>query len=485
MKRQFLRDGVIYGGATVLTGLANIVLVSVYTRGIERSAYGAVEYINVLQILIQVVVGLELTQGIARFYGGADADAERRAYASTGFWSLVVAYGVVCAALFAVVDRLEATLLGGAVPPGILRPAAVSIYLAILFYVVRSQLRWELRAARYALASLITSVTIIGLSIYLLLIVRTGVVGVFVASGIGYGLGIASCLYGLRGTYAWSFDGGKLKTMLRFSIPLTLSSLALFAASYGDRFVIRTAMGFDDLAVYAAGARVASVIALASAGFQLGAAPLIYRHYRRPETPETLAQLLRVFIAAGLLGVLALAAFAPELVALFATTAYSEAARVVPILALATILASGYIFLPGLTLSNQTARFAAINITAAGVSLALIAMLTQAYGVVGAAFGAFGGAGLGFGLHGFFSQRAYPLPVEWPRIVAGLVTAGAAIAAVSVLGRLDPSLLLARIVVLIVSGSGVALIVLRGDDRAMIGRLLAAPLAARPRSIDP
>jgi O-antigen/teichoic acid export membrane protein len=485
MKGQFFKDGVVYGGATLLTGLSTVAVVSIYTRSIERSAYGAVEYINVLQVLIQVIVGLELTQAIARFYGGSEAEEERRAYASTGFWSLVAAYGLVCTGLFLASDRVEAVLLGGAVERGILRPALVSVYLAILFYVVRSQLRWELRAARYALASFITAVSIVGLSFFLLLVLRTGVIGVFVASGVGYGLGVASCLYGLRGTYAWSFDVRKLKTMLRFSTPLTLSSLALFAASYGDRFVVRAAMGFDDLGVYAVGARVASVIALASAGFQLGAAPLIYRHYRRPETPETLAQLLRLFLSAGLLGALALAAFSPTIVAILATAAYADAARVVPVLALATVLAGGYIFLPGLTVNNMTSRFAAINITAAAVSLVLIAAFAQAYGVVGAAIGALGGASLGFGLHAFFSQRVYPLPVDWRRIVAALGLVVAATAIGWNLGRPESVFVLGRITVLVMSAAGVVMLVLNGTDRSMIRDLLAKPLTTARQSTEP
>jgi O-antigen/teichoic acid export membrane protein len=484
MKGRFFRDGLIYGGATLLTGLSNVVLVSVYTRTIDRSAYGAVEYINVLQLLIQLIVGFELTQGIARFYGGTAAEAERREYASTGFWTLVVAYGVACAALFVAADGVQASLLGDAVPLGILRPALVSVYVAIMFYVVRSQLRWELRAARYALASLIAAMSVVGLSVYLLLVLRTGVIGVFVATGVGYGLGLGSCLYGLRRTYSWSFNVHKLKTMLRFSAPLTLSALALFAANYGDRFVIRAAMGFDDLGVYAAGGRVASVIALASAGFQLGAAPLIYRHYRQPETPATLAQLLRIFMAAGLIGVLALAAFSPELVAVFATPAYAGAARIVPLLALATILASGYIFLPGLTVNNMTSRFAAINIAAAAISLVFIAVLAQAHGVVGAAAGALSGASVGLGLHAFYSQRVYRLPVDWWRIVAGLGLAIAAIAFGWSLDRPEPTLLLGRITAFLVSGTGVAMLMLNAADRAMIRDLLATPLTPSRPSIE-
>lgn len=463
--------------------MSNVVLVAVYTRGMGPSAYGIVEYMNVLQVLVQVVVGLELTQGIARFYGGAQSDDERRAYASTGFWFLVVAYGLVCSGLFLASDHVEAALFGGEGVPGILRPALVSVFLGIMFYAVRSQLRWELRATRYATASLIAAVTTVSLSTYLLLVVRTGVIGVFVGSAIGSAAGVVSCLYGLRSTYRWSFDFSKLKTMLGFSLPLTVSTLALFAANYGDRIIVRAAMGFDDLGVYAAGAKVASVIALASAGFQLGAAPLIYRHFRRPETPETLAQLLRLFVGAGLVGVLTLATVSVELVAVFAPPAYAEASRVVPVFSLATVLAGCYVFLPGLALRNMTSRFAAISVTTAGVSLMLVALLARLYGLVGAASGVLVGAGVGFALHAIFSQRVYPLPVQWWRVFAAVGIAVATVAISWGLGRPGPGFALARVSLFVVAASSLTMVLLTAADRTLIGRLLSSAIGSiRPRT---
>lgn len=478
MKGQFFKDGAIYGAATILSGISNVLLVSIYTRAIEQSVYGAVEYLLVFQVLIQAVVGLELTQGIARFYGGADTDADRRAYASTGFWSLVAAYGLVCAVLFLAADQVEAALFGGAIESGILRPAVVSLYLWVMFYVVRSQLRWELRAATYALASLIAAVSVVSISAYLLLVLHLGVTGVFVGSAAGYGLGVLTCLYGLRGTYAWSFDVDKLKHMLRFSLPLTVSTLALFAASYGDRVIIRAAMGFDDLGVYAAGARLASIIAMASAGFQLGAAPIIYRHYQRPETPETLAQLLRLFLGAGLVGVLAFTGVSIEMMAVFAAPGYAEAWRVVPLLALATVLASGYIFLPGLSLNNMTARFAAISVTTAVLTLIFIAVLAPAYGIVGTALGALGGAGAGFCLHAIFNQRVYALPVSWLRIIVAIVIVVGAIALTAVIGGEGPGSLLGRILLSVVSAHAIIMVLLTPGDRTLVAQLLSAPRRA-------
>jgi O-antigen/teichoic acid export membrane protein len=96
--------------------------------------------------------------------------------------------------------------------------------------------------------------------------------------------------------------------MLRFSLPLVLSSLALIFAAYGDRIILRSTLGFQDLGIYGIGARLAAVITLVINGFQLGAAPLIYRHYDEPSTPAALAQLMRLFLAACLVGVVGLAA---------------------------------------------------------------------------------------------------------------------------------------------------------------------------------
>jgi O-antigen/teichoic acid export membrane protein len=481
IRRQFVKDGAIYGGATLLTGVSNVALVSIYTRALDRTAYGVVEYVAVLQLLIQIVFGLELTQGIARYFGGSDDGLDRRAYASTGFCTLLISYGAACGALFLVADLVEAALFAGTAA-GVLRPATVAIYLGIVFYVVRSQLRWELRSVSYAAASVTAVVVSFAVSAYVLVVAVSGLVGVFIGLATGYGAGVAVCLWELRGTYHWSLDVAKLVRMLRFSAPLTISTLALLAASYGDRFVVRAGMGFADLGVYAAGAKIASVIALASAGFQLGAAPLIYRHYRAPDTPDALAQLLRMFVALGLVGVLGLAAFAIELLAIFTGPAYHDGWRVIPLLSLSTVLGSAYVFLPGLTIREMTVRFAMINVTAAGVSLLATIVLAQTYGIVGAATGVCIGAAAAFAMHGTFSQRVYALPMHWGRVVGAIAIAVAAIVAAGQLGETGLGYVAARAALCGVAAAVALAVLLTRSDRAMLMRLLMRADRAATRS---
>jgi O-antigen/teichoic acid export membrane protein len=478
MKRGLARAGVIYGGTSLLSGVSNVALVALYTRTIERSAYGVVDFIATLQLVIQVMVGLELTQGIARFYGDSDDRAEGRAYASTGLWALALAYGVFCALLFVAADAIESMLLG-TTAPGIVRPALLSIYLGIMFYVLRSQLRWELRPSAYALSSLVSVLVTLVLSAYLLVIATSGLVGVFVGLSGGYIAGLAVCLYALRGTYIAGFDVPKLRQMLTFSLPLTISSLALLAASYGDRIIVRGLLGFDDLGIYAVGAKIASVIALATAGFQLGAAPLIYRHFRREDAPAELAQVLRLFLVAASLGVLGLASVSIQLVSLFAGPTYADAARLVPLLSLGILLASGYIFLPGLAIRRMTSRFAAISIATALVSLTAMAVLASGYGTTGAAIGVLCGAGTGFGLHAFYSQRVYALPMDWSRVASTIAIVLAATVACASLAQPGAASFFARVAVSGLAGVAVISVLLSSEDRGFVVRLLGTPLHRR------
>lgn len=484
MNIEFVRSGAIYAVATMITGVANVVLLVICTRALAPGAYGVVEFITVLQVLIQIAFGLELTQGIARYYAVGDDLAERRSYASTGFWALLAAYGLASAIVFVGAEQLGQFLLGESSDPLILRVAALSVLLSLIFYVVRSQLRWELMPARYAFASVVAAGSILSLSAYLLLVVQTGLVGVFVASAVGYGLAAATCVFWLRHTYTRSLDWEKLHAMLRYSLPLTASSAAIFGASFGDRFIIRATLGFEDLGVYAAGARVASIIALASAGFQLGAAPLIFRNFQRAETPAALARILRVFLAVGLAGVVILAGVAPGVLLLLTTPTYAGGALVVAPLALATVLASAYVFLPGLSVRNMTSRFAAIGVTTAILSLALVTLLASAFGVVGAAAGVLGGAAASFALHAFFNQRVYPLPIKWAPIAFAILVAAACMVLINA-SSIDQGLWLPRSAIVLIGVTGVVALTLDSADRQMIRALVMRAIGARGPSINP
>ena len=471
MKRQFFKHGLVYGGANVISSMGTIVLVPIYARALQPSEYGVVDFLAVVQSLVQVCAGLEITQGIARFYAAAETDADQQAYASTGLWFLLASVATVCVLLYAAGRVFGAQFLGLGQGRGLFEIALFSVYVRILFYALQGQARWELRSALYSAASFIVATCTIGAVAYLLLVQHAGLIGVFTGLSLGYGAGCVFCLVSLRHTYRLViFDWKRLRQMLRFSLPLTFSSLALFFANYGDRIILRSALGFHELGVYGIGARLAAVITLVINGFQLGAAPLIYRHYTQPETPAALAQLMRLFLAAGLLGVVSLAAFSIELLQVFTTPQYAGAWRLIPVLALAIVVANLYIFVPGLTVRNMTTRFAFVNVATAGITLLLIAVFLRLFGVLGAALGVLSGAAAGFVMHATASQQVYAIPLDRRRLAGGIFIAALAIAVSWALGSAGGMSFGLRVLLFVSASFALVAVLVTSEERALAQR---------------
>lgn len=467
MKRQFFKHGLIYSAANLLSGMGSILLVPILTHGLVPETYGVVDYFLVLQNLVQICAGLEITQAIARFFAAATDDRTRQDYASTGFVFLISSLGVICLGLWIIGWWTGGWLFGLSGHSGILGLAIASIYIRILFYALQGQLRWEFRSGVYSITSLVAVTSTIVASAYFLLVANMGLTGVFLASLMGYSTASILCIVALQRTYKLRFAVDKLLVMLRFSLPLAASALALYAASYGDRILVASQLGFYDLGLYGIAARFASVVTLAIAGFQLGAAPLIYRHFNEPSAPSTLAQLMRIFMVVGTSVVVGLSAFSIEALAWLTPPEYSAAWRLIPILSLNILISSLYIFVPGLTVRNLTGRFALVNIMAAALTLGFVICLLRLFGMPGIALGALLGATCGFLLHAATSQAVYPIPIDWQRFARALAISLLAILICQVIGSPKIDSLAMRTLVFVVSIAGLFMAGLTPVDRSL------------------
>ena len=440
MLRRFLRDSAVYGIASVLSRGVSFLLVPLYTRALAPGDYGIVDMIVMLTSLVNLTVALEISQAVARFYGDASTEGERVVLASTSLWFTVAAY-----ALFGVLGTvaaapLSAVLLDSTAHAGVMRLAMASIVSYGLFYLVQNQLRWMLEPIRYAVASLAMTVVTVVVAILLVTVLHMGVRGVMLAQFAGNLAGGVIALVFARGQYRLRFDWPVCRAMLRFSLPLVPSGVGVFVALYVDRIMIRAVLSLHEVGIFGVGYRIASIIALLMVGIQGALTPLIYAHHREPETPHQLARIFRLFAAAALLAILALTAFARDIIALAATPEYSRAAAVVPLLAPALLLASMYVFAPGLTIAKRTGAVALLNIGGAVLNTVLNLLLVRPFGIVGAAAATFLSTAGVFAGYVVLSQRLYPIPHRWGRLCAALLgaIAGSVLLVATPLGSAGP-----------------------------------------------
>jgi O-antigen/teichoic acid export membrane protein len=428
----------------------------VYTRVLAPAEYGAIDILNIFGNLVALTVALEITQAVARFLPDADSLAERRRLVSTAALFSLGAYSLFLAAALVWSGELRALTVGDAVPPEVMVVALVSIWATGIFQMAQNVLRFTLQPRAYTVSSLAFSLVSIVVSVSLVVLFDAGVLGVMTGQLVGGLVGTTVAVWYGRTMYLPFISWERLIRMLRFSAPLVPASLGVFVMMYIDRIALNEMTTLASVGIFGVAYRIASIVSLLMIGFQLALTPLIYDRYRDPSTPVELARVFRLFVAgASMLG-MSLSVWAPELLRIATTPEYYEAAVVVPLLAPALLLASMYVFLPGLAIAKRTRLIGLITIGGAVINTGLNLALIPVMGVRGAALATLMSAGLVLAAHVVASQRHYHVPHRWRSLGAAgmgyvvLVAAGVAVGhgtAVSIVVKVVLTACLAAVVI--------------------------------------
>lgn len=229
MLRQLVKDTGIYGITGIISRSISIFLVPFYTRVLTPSDYGIIDIIAVVSAIVSVTVPLELTQAVARFYAdGSTIEESKIKVASTGLCFTVFSFLIFSLAWNLCAPWLAGAILGDSSLTWIMRVASLGMFTNGLYYFVQNQLRWRLEPGRFSIVSLCYTVMTIVITILLVLIFKTGVIGVFWAQTIGGFAGFALGFYFSRSSYKLRFRWANFKEMLSFSAPLVPSSIGVF-----------------------------------------------------------------------------------------------------------------------------------------------------------------------------------------------------------------------------------------------------------------
>lgn len=424
MLKALVRDGVIYAIPSIVSRGLAVFLIPLYTRVLTPADYGSLDLLMAFATLVSLTVALEIAQGVARFYSGEE-DAERRmAYASSAFWFTVLCNTAFLGTVLFFSKEMSILVMGRGGMEKAFQVGVLYIYINGVFYLIQNQFRWELRSGHYAVVSLLVTVITALLAVILTCVYSWGLVGLL--SGMAGGA-LTGCIYGLwhlRNSFFFNFQWVRLREMLAFSAPLVPSGIAVFVSQYIDRIMINHYLSLNDVGIFGIAFRVASIAGLAMVGFQSALTPLIYAHYRDPETPPQLAKIFRFFVAFALMLFLMVSLFAREIVALMTVEAYFGAAEIVILLVPAILLSNMYIFAPGTAIEKKTHLILWINVGGAILNVFLNGLLIPYYGIEGASAAKLVSYALVFGAYMWASQKLYYVPHKWNSVGKAAVLFG-------------------------------------------------------------
>ena len=415
MIRELIGHSAAYTLSNLLARATTLVWLIVLPSFMPAADYGVLGLVITTAALVNVLVPLEVSQGLARYYATAP-DGERQRWAATA-WTFtlltLISSGVMALALSPWLNR---QLIGADSYLPCFRLALVYFALNTSFLFIQNLFRWQFRARAYTVATTAVAIMTLVLSVGLAVIVPNALGGVLTGLVTAMAVGIALSLFGLGGSPGIAIDRAKLRHMLQFSLPLVPASTALFVSTYVSRFIVNDLLTLTDVGLFTWASQLAIVPALSLIGVQGAITPLVMKHHAEPSTPAILARGFETTSAAALCLCVAVGLFAPQLISLLGYRTFAGAGPMVMVLAPAYLMLQLYVFAPGFAVRERTDLQLVVSLTSGVTSIVLNYVLIKAKGLEGAALATLASSLVFLASWIALSQQLYPLPVRWVRL---------------------------------------------------------------------
>lgn len=418
MRLRLAKEASLYGIGQVFVSTVGLFVAAIATRTLAKSEYGEVAVAVSVGTLLTSVLGLSLDTAISRYYHDPNWTEERLYRSVIAGLQRVIAVGAFS---FAIISAGIAIFLRS---PGFL----VISFLIIIWASSEAFLIPAMTLARmrsdvgsYVTIFVVSRCFGTVASIALLLMYPSSVsyiVGLVIGSVAG--LILSRSLVGVSKLRRVASGDLDVRSLLKFSLPLLPSSLAMLVNGNLDRWTLGTLSGLDDVAIYSVAAQLTLATQLTVSAFALAFGPQSMKLIQcsRDEASSQLSSYLRLYTFLGSISVVGLTIFSPILIQVIATDQYARASRVVGILAISTaFFGLTYFTTLGSWKVNHASDYSVAILIGICTNAVLNVYIVPRLDAVGASLATLTGMTVTVLVSAFFSHHRYRYRLGYPRVV--------------------------------------------------------------------
>jgi O-antigen/teichoic acid export membrane protein len=417
--RRLATTGAAYTAASILSKVIAVALLPLYTRYLTPEDYGAAEILFAGVVLVSIVVRFGLIEAILRFYYKDDEDPGR-VVASTFaglFWLSTL--GALLALPFA--GPISEALLVDPAPeaaPELVRIAIGGLWVLTMWEFMLTLFRLDERARAFFLTTILNVVAAIALTVVLVVGLDQGARGLLVGSYATGGAFVVALIALQWRRLSLRPDVPLLRRLFRFGLPTMPAEVSLYLLNFVDRLIIVRTLGLAEAGLYSLAVKFAQGVNVLVRGFQLAWPPLAYSIRDDEEARRIYATVVTLFVAGCAFAVTGMWLFSRWIVRALAAPEFFDSYEAIGLVSTAVTLYALYLVL--VVILGRTGRTefnfpAAIGALVANVALNLA--LVPPLGIVGAGLALVGSYLVVLGLMYVFTQRLFPVPYEWGRLL--------------------------------------------------------------------
>ena len=330
--KSLAKDTAIYGLSSIIGKFLNYLLVPLYTYMLARTDdYGIVTNLYAWTALLLVLLTYGMETGFFRFANREDYDA--KSVYKTAFMTLL-STSTLFAVLVVLFQQPIADVMGYAGHSEFIAMMAVTVALDAFACIPFAYLRYQKRPMVFAALKLLFVLLNIGFNILFLVVLgKNDVFYVFLSNILATTIQTL-CLLPFTMPKGGRFDGGVLKDMLRYSLPLLVLGVAGIMNQTLDRILFPYLYTGPDaqaqLGIYGACFKVAMVMMMFTQAFRYAYEPFVFAKHKDRKSVEAYADAMKYYIIFSyliLLGVI----FYLDIFRYIVSSAYWEGLQIVPV----------------------------------------------------------------------------------------------------------------------------------------------------------
>jgi O-antigen/teichoic acid export membrane protein len=352
-----------------------------------------------------------------RFWYDCDDEASRQRLASTLFFYLLAANGILLAGSLVAAPLVSERLLGTSGYTLALQLVLLNTFAIGFTFIPFHVLRMQNRPGEFTALTFARSISTLILRLVLVVGFGYGVMGVVVTDVVVTAVLMVVLLRWFGPLIRPVFSKEMLRQSLAFGLPRVPHGFALQVMSVADRFILERFRSLSEVGAYSIGVSFGLIPKIALGAFEYAWAPFYYATSREPDARRVFTTVTTYGIAALALMTAGLSAVAEDLLNLITNGRFVAAAPVVVWTAIGVFFYGIYLLTSiGLNITSNTRYYPVSTAVGAAVNVTLNLALIPAYGMLGAAWANGAAYAIQSAIAFGFSQRFYPITYERGRI---------------------------------------------------------------------
>jgi O-antigen/teichoic acid export membrane protein len=439
--RRLATTGAAYTAASIFSKLIAVALLPLYTRYLTPADYGAAEVMFAAVVSASIVVRFGVIEALLRFYYKNDEEPGR--VLSTSFAALFWFSGAAVLIALPFAQPISEALLpepAGLDPreaaawPGdaadLARISIAGLWVLTLHEYLLTIFRLQEQARAFFVTTMVGVVAAIGLTVALVVGAGEGARGLLLGSYVSGAAVVLALIAYHRKRLSLRIDRPLLRRLLRFGTPTMPAELSLYALNFVDRIIIVRSLGLAEAGLYSLAVKFAQGVNVLVRGFQLAWPPLAYSIRDDDDARRAYAVVVTWFVAGGAFVVSGMWLLSRWIVRALAAPEFFDAYEPIGLIAAGVTLYALYMVL--VVILGRTGR-TEFNFPATAAALvtnvALNLLLVPPLGIVGAGLALVASYLVVLALMYGFTQRLFPVPYEWGRLVRVVLVSTVLVAA--------------------------------------------------------